>query len=291
MILGGMATAYPGTQEESNCLHLTQFEGGAALLPENLARALGDHLHLNTPLTKISKNAEGSFVLTFQTSEEIQADILVLTIPCPVYQDIHFDKNIIPPKKLEAIKNVHYGTNAKIIVPTSTISPDKRDGCFINDRIATRLHPNHYLLLYYTGASSHFTQDTILQTYCQEKPMIELGFGSSSLPPTTPVIAKDQSFASYEGPVGHSWPNDPYAKGSYSYIAAGQEALLTQIQEDGEESVRTLFAPIDQQLYFAGEHTSILLEVPGTMEAACESGERTARMIVNSEAVVKHRNE
>jgi hypothetical protein len=27
--------------------------------------------------------------------------------------------------------------------------------------------------------------------------------------------------------------------------------------------VKTLFAPIDEQLYFAGEHTSILFDVPG----------------------------
>ena len=40
--------------------------------------------------------------------------------------------------------------------------------------------------------------------------------------------------------------------------------------------------PIDQKLYFAGEHTSILMEFPGTMEAACESGERAARMILKA---------
>lgn len=49
----------------------------------------------------------------------------------------------------------------------------------------------------------------------------------------------------------------------------------------GERGVthRKLFAPIDQTLYFAGEHATILLDVPGTMEAACESGERVAQAI------------
>jgi len=50
---------------------------------------------------------------------------------------------------------------------------------------------------------------------------------------------------------------------------------------DGE-TVKTLFAPIDQMLYFAGEHATILLETPGTIEAACESGERAARMILKT---------
>jgi hypothetical protein len=51
------------------------------------------------------------------------------------------------------------------------------------------------------------------------------------------------------------------------------------ITEEKEEKFKTAFVPI-QNLYFAGEHTSISLEVPGTMEAACESGERIARAIL-----------
>ncbi len=96
-----------------------------------------------------------------------------------------------------------------------------------------------------------------------------------------PQYAQDESFQVYDGAVGYSWPNDPYAKGSYSYIAPGQEAILTAMKEEQGEPVKTLFAPIDRRLYFAGEHASIFMDVPGTMEAACESGERTARMILN----------
>lgn len=43
------------------------------------------------------------------------------------------------------------------------------------------------------------------------------------------------------------------------------------------------------QIYFAGEHSSILSEVPGTMEAACESGERVARAILNHIAAARVR--
>ncbi|HEY5259362.1 MAG TPA: FAD-dependent oxidoreductase, partial [Rhabdochlamydiaceae bacterium] len=95
-------------------------------------------------------------------------------------------------------------------------------------------------------------------------------------------FALDKSFVSYDGPVGYSWPNDPYVKGSYSYIAPGQEAVLTATEEHSGETFRTLFAPIDDTLFFAGEHATILFEVSGTMEAACESGERAARMIEKS---------
>ena len=50
-------------------------------------------------------------------------------------------------------------------------------------------------------------------------------------------------------------------------------------QEIEGQIVRALFAPIDNSLYFAGEHTSILFDIPGTLEAACESGEKAAKMI------------
>ena len=93
-------------------------------------------------------------------------------------------------------------------------------------------------------------------------------------------MARDESFIHYYGrPVGYSWPNDPYVKGSYSYIAPGQDTILTATNKVEGETVKTLFSPIDQTLYFAGEHASILQDVPGTLEAACESGERAARMI------------
>lgn len=139
------------------------------------------------------------------------------------------------------------------------------------------------LTLYHIGESSFFSADTILDTYYKNGfQLIKRGFADVDFSNIVPVFAEDRAFSSYDGAVGYSWPTDPYAKGSYSYIFAGQENLLTSLQEENGEIVKTLFAPIDKKLYFAGEHTSVLMDVPGTMEAACESGERTARMILNN---------
>jgi monoamine oxidase len=115
--------------------------------------------------------------------------------------------------------------------------------------------------------------------YTSKLPHLKLIYDEENLPTSTPTIARDEPFAQYKTPVGHSWPNDPYIKGSYHNIAPGQEEVLTALQELDREMVKTLFAPIDGKLFFAGEHASILMDVPGTLEAACESGERTARMI------------
>jgi len=281
MFLGGLCAVHQGTGEEENYIYSASIKGGNALLPEKISKILDTRLHLNMPLTQVAKDIDNSFILTFLDGQKVKADILVLAMPCSVYDNIIFEKDIIALERLEAIKRVQYGTNAKILVPFSK-TPSKKP-VFINDRIVSFFDAAHSILtLYYTGESSLFSNNTILNTYGQARPMIEMGFEDACPPFITPVFAEDRAFAVYDGPVGYSWPNDPYAKGSYSYISPGQEILLTTMSEEKGETVKTLFAPIDQKLYFAGEHTSILIEVPGTLEAACESGERVARMILNA---------
>ncbi len=278
MLLGGISAAHPG-----NHVHLSSIRGGNGLLPEKIAEELGNRVHLNMPLVQVSKDENHRFMLTFWDGQEVKADILVLAIPCSVYSEIAFEEKSIPSERLEAIKSIQYGTNAKILVPF--FNPSTKRTVFINDRIGSFFDVScATLTLYYTGEAGLFSKDTILNAYRQERPMIEMGFGDGCPPFIAPVFADDRAFAAYEGAVGYSWPNDPYAKGSYSYISPGQETVLTAMHEENGEMVKTLFAPIDQQIYFAGEHASILTEVSGTMEAACESGERAARMILNPHA-------
>ena len=116
--------------------------------------------------------------------------------------------------------------------------------------------------------------------YRRDRPMLEKGFGECCPEYQAPIYADDSMpFKIYSDPVAYSWPNDPYAKGSYSYIAAGQENIMTDSKAEQGEFVKELFAPVEASLYFVGEHASTLLDAAGTMEAACESGERIARMI------------
>jgi len=271
MILGGISAAH-----QQKTIKLGSIKGGNGLLPEKLAQALTSRMHLNTPLTSVSKSPDGSYTLLFQNGQTVNADILVLAIPCSVYTDIHFEDTVITRERLAAIRSIRYGTNAKILVPFPEASQHRIT--LINDRIGAFFNANRHLLTcYYTGENGRFSVDTINDALNQNLSMLEIGYSFSSLTP--PIMARDESFVHYNGPVGYSWPNDPYVKGSYSYIAPGQETLLTATNTIEEEIVKTLFAPIDNTLYFAGEHASILQDVPGTMEAACESGERAARMI------------
>lgn len=272
MLMGGVCFSH-----QKEMIQLATIAGGNTLLPEKLAERLGERVHLHSPLQKVSKIEGGGYFLTFSGGEEVKADILVLAIPCSIYQEIQFEDSI-PEEKLQAIQNVEYGQNAKLIIPCQTISSHKKS--FFNDHLIGFNHSEIPLIgLYYVREASRFSKETIEATLQKEQPVIESLFQDGGPIFLNPVVAQDSPFVCYEGPVGYSWSNDPFVKGSYSYIAAGQEELLTTIQEEQGERVRTLFAPIDNRLFFAGEHTSILLDVAGTMEAACESGERTARLV------------
>jgi monoamine oxidase len=276
MLLGGISSAHQSFVDQG-CINLLNIKEGNSLLPKKIAETLGQRLHVNMPLTHVLKNVDNSFLLTFHNGSKVKADILILAIPCSVYRNIVFAENVIAAEKLEAIKNVNYGMNAKILF--SFTDPSKKAG-LINDKMVSFLDStNNVLTFYYNGEISQFSKEFISTIYEKSKPLIEKWFENTGLP-KNPVLANDQPFVNYDTPVGYSWPNDPYAKGTYSYLTAGQESLLTEMHEDMGETVKSLFAPIEQNLFFAGEHTSILMDVPGTMEAACESGERTARMIL-----------
>lgn len=281
LLFGGVAAAHPGTGDEHSHFNLLSLKEGNSLLMEKMAATLGEKLYLNRPLVAVEQAVDGAYMLTFQGGKQVQADILILAIPCSVYEGIAFAENVLPQERLNAINKIQYGTNAKIFVPFSQSLTSTN--WLIDDHATSFFESSECMWrLYYTGDTSCFSETTISDAYRSQRPLMEKMFGQHCPPFVVPSYAKDESFVDYEGPVGYSWPNDPYAKGSYSYIAAGQETVLTSMEEVQGEMVRTLFAPIDQRLYFAGEHASILLEVAGTMEAACESGERAARMVAQA---------
>lgn len=281
MLLGEISAAHPTREQGSTQIHIVKVKGGNSLLPEQIGRSLRHRLHLNMPLKGLSKNSNGTFLLSFDHGHQTEADILVLANPCSTYKNILFGEGVIPLEKLTTMQNIRYGTNSKILVPSS--SSLTKTKAVMNDHVISFLDiAQNILVLYHTGSSSLFSRNTLDQAYNASKSMIETGFKETQFSLKHPMFAEDRALMSYEGPVGYSWPNDVYAQGSYAYIAPGQEELLTSISQEQGEWVKTLFAPLDQKLYFAGEHASILMDTPGTMEAACESGERTARLIIRS---------
>jgi monoamine oxidase len=63
------------------------------------------------------------------------------------------------------------------------------------------------------------------------------------------------------------WTGDPYSRGAYSYVAVG-----------GEDAARQLRQPVENTLFFAGEHTHDYLN--GTVAGAIASGVWAAEKIL-----------
>ncbi len=74
--------------------------------------------------------------------------------------------------------------------------------------------------------------------------------------------------ASLQGCYVHDWQSDPYARGSYSYVAV-----------DGENAQSELAASMDDTLFFAGEATNTEGH-HGEVHGAIATGERAARQIL-----------
>ena len=253
------------------------FIGGNSQLTLALEKKLGTKIHLNQPLRKMDINPNGGFDLTFDDNKQkVHADTVVLALPCKPYRDIRFSPEALDPKLVHKIISVGYGTHAKILVSHSPISQ--------NTRILTRdvemwsAPDETWRTFYYSGAAGVMkTQKELQRSYqtamkvadltAQEKIEIQV--------PQTP-------FSSWSTPVAMSWATDPYIQGSYSYFAAVlKQDLETTVMINGE-AYPTLFAPIREQIYFAGEHTTADHDIRGTMEAAAASGARSARSILNT---------
>jgi len=73
-----------------------------------------------------------------------------------------------------------------------------------------------------------------------------------------------------EGSYVHDWQTDPYSRGAYSYVLVG-----------GENAARTLAAPVEGTLFFAGEATDFSGH-NGTIHGALASGRRAASEVLAS---------
>jgi monoamine oxidase len=270
ILSGGLSASHQGNGE---IIH-QMVVGGNALILERIAEILSPRVHLNISLAKIEKKER--YHLSFQGGEKKEADIVLMTIPCPVYRDIEIDEKILSRERKSQIASILYGSTSKILIP---ISPDQVDyRGYTNGRVTTFLNRDDYVLnLFYLGQYGIFSPENIEEHFGKELPLVQKIYRPTSS--NSPLFAIDRAFENYNDPVGFSWPIDPFAKGSYSCIGAGQEELFTSTLLIEDEKIKKLFAPIDRSFFFAGEHTSTLFEISGTMEAAVASGEQAARLI------------
>jgi monoamine oxidase len=235
-------------------------------VPARLAERLKQPVEFGTRLESIANDGSGFRVALRHdgTPVEVKADILVLAIPFTILRELDL-RFKMPALKQKAIRELGYGTNAKLIAGFSrrpwedahstgyTFTDLEFQCCWETSRGQPG---SHAILTNFAGGNLglHLNEGDLqdrANTFVSQAEQIYAG--------TRDAFTKKA--------IRQHWPSSPFALGSYTCYKPGQYSTFS-------ESVAT---PIGN-LFFAGEHTSA--EFNGYMEGAAESGERAAKEVL-----------
>lgn len=244
-------------------------QGGNSRLIEQLANSLKGNIYLNCPLQEISRSSDGRLRLQFEDGVETTTDYLILAIPCSTLRDVKIESGLLPPDQKLAIESLHYGSNAKILLPVAFETKEVSSFSTTNNALIWFNKESAIMTFYYGGTPGRFNADSpqeVIHKISLEKDALQTLYPNMQF--------HENAWASI------SWANEKFSKGSYSSWGVNQFAFFDAKEEQFGETVRSVFRPIEDKIFFAGEHAT--LEFTGTMEGAVESGERSARMVVRS---------
>lgn len=231
--------------------------GGYAQLAEHLARGLT--IRLGTAVTRI---AYGDAWVRLETSTgTVEADRVIITVPLGVLkaEAIAFDPPL-PVTKRQAIGRLGFGVLDKVVLafeePFWPQPPDllglvgdtQPVGNFVNG-LAFAGAP---LLVGVRGGAAALSGEALSDRETIEEVRLAL----DAPEPTGALITR--------------WAADPYARGSYSFLAVGSSPA----------DLRALAEPVSERLLFAGEATHE--EFFATVHGAYMSGVREAERILRS---------
>jgi len=250
-------------------------EGGNQSITNALFKKLENKVYPGQQLVKIKQNAVG-YLLYFTNSNGFTtaayADIVVSAIPFSTLRNVEIDV-ALPEWKVNAIKNLGYGTNAKLILG-------------FNKRVWHNYNYNGYAFTdkaLQTGWDNSAGQPGTsggYTVYQGGNKGLELGTGTADQKAPEFIDQLEQMWpgaaTAFNGHVKRMhWPTYPFTKGSYSCYKAGQYTTIR-----GAE-----IKPIGN-FFFAGEHCSSANQ--GFMNGGAETGRLAAETILSSIGVGKH---
>lgn len=245
--------------------------GGNDRIPHALASRLEDAIETGTVLEAVRARGDGGFTAAFRRgsgSFEVEADHLLLAIPFTLLREVRLDVPL-PEVKRRAIRELGYGTNAKLMVGFGARPWRTEHGS--NGSVLTDLP---FQLTWETSRLQPGSAG-VLTNFTGGEHGVKVGRGTAAEQAALLVRDLERVFpgisAAREGAkeVRFHWPSHPWTRGSYASYLPGQ---WTGIRGAEGEPVGRLF--------FAGEHCS--LEAQGFMEGGCETGERAAAEILES---------
>jgi monoamine oxidase len=221
---------------------------GNQRLAEALARPLGEAIHLEAPVRRISWG-EGGGVAVEAAGADVPADACVVAAPATTIGAIEFEPRL-PEPLARAAERIRYGHAAKLFAPLLAPAPPS----------AVLSVPERYWTWTSTGDGERV--QPVVNAFAGSLPALErLGVDSgpdswlASLRELRPDLEPDP-----DGAVLSTWSDDLWARAAYSILPTDE---ITEI----------LSRPLGP-LRFAGEHLGG--EFAGLMEGALRSGRDAA---------------
>jgi monoamine oxidase len=242
--------------------------GGNDQVATTLAARLGSQITVNTPLTAIKRNNDGTYTLTFANgsgSFTRVADHVVLALPFSLLRSVDFSQAGFNLVKTIAINELAMGTNSKVHLQFR--KRFWRDQGCTGETYSDRGYQNTWEVSRAQAGTSG-----ILSWYTGGNPGVAVGNGTPQQQAQTflmqiePVLPG--ATATWNGRVTRDfWTGYEWTKGSYSYWQVGQYTRFS-----GAEKERS------GNCHFAGEHTS--QDFQGFLQGAVQTGERAANEVL-----------
>lgn len=241
----------------------------------------GLHARLSKPaelgmrLVRVARTAAGRAELTFVNGGRTVVkthDRAVVTVPFPVLRDVELHPSLgLPDWKLRAIRELRYGTNAKLMVGFTARpwAAQGGNGATYSDLAnlqatwetnPARATASRAVVTDYTGGALGARMDPARAPLEVSRFLADF----ERLVPGATAAARRGSDGAVVAHLEH-WPSNPLTRGSYT---ANHPGYFTTIAD--------LEATAVGNLHFAGEHTSSFYEWQGFMEGAALSGIRAA---------------
>lgn len=250
---------------DARSLHLgpeqyMQMVGGNDELPRRLAQDLDVRLEHVVRLIDWSRSP----VVVETETGQLEGDLLVLAVPGPLTTDIGWNPSL-PAEKVRALVTLRYGTGAGVAVQYregETVREAVRTAYF-SDRI-----PRWLLDLSVDQAGDAAIVTTILSGESEPRMLAQeevLGQIDAAL-----AEVAGSSVTRLGGAIV-SWTDDPFAR----CIARAP------IGDQRETVLREIRRPLEDRVFFTGEHTDER-PGPGGMEGAIRSGLRVAEEVTSA---------
>lgn len=252
---------------------IARIRGGSSTLIDALAAKLGPPValaprHALTGLARI----EGGVRLAFDSPEgpiEREHDAVVLALPFTRLRAVRgLDELGLGEPKLNAIRNLGYGDNAKIMVSTRARPwkaearefPKPSNGTFYSD--------SGMQCVWETSRGQDGARGILTNFLAGVQDESQFAKLAAGLQAIAPDIADSLDISKR---AVMFWARQPHALGSYACAKVGQYTTLLE---------HCATPAHDGRIQFAGEHTSV--DFMGFMNGAVESGERAAAALLGA---------